>query len=148
VNLSMNHLIGKILQKIVDFFMLESLDLSRNEHFGPIPESLFSLNFLSYLNFSLNNLSKKIPFGNQLQTLGSSCYQGNILLCRPPLPTKSPGDEIDPKSTSNGGNDGKETESLRFYISMVVGYILRFWGVCGTLINCPNIMEACLLSAL
>jgi EIX receptor 1/2 len=74
MNLSMNHLPGKILQKIGDLSMLELLDLSRNELFGLIPKSLSSLNFLSYLNLSFNNLFGKIPSGNQLQMLGSSSY--------------------------------------------------------------------------
>jgi len=80
-----------------------------------------------------NNLCGKIPSGNQLQTLGSSSYQGNILFCGPPLPTKCPGDEIDPIATSNGGNDDKGIKSLFFYISTAVGFIFGFWGVCLTL---------------
>jgi hypothetical protein len=56
----MNHLPGKILQKIGDLSMLELFDLSRIELFGLIPKSLSSLNFLSYLNLSFNNLFGKI----------------------------------------------------------------------------------------
>ncbi|XP_059436271.1 receptor-like protein EIX2 [Corylus avellana] len=134
MNLSMNHLTGKIPQKIGNLGVLESLDLSRNKLFGPIPQSLSSFKFLSYLNLSFNNLFGKIPSGNQLQTLGSSSYEGNSLLCGPPLPTKCPGDEIDPKVTSNGGNDDKGIDAEFFYISMAMGFIFGFWGVCGTLI--------------
>ncbi|GLT69558.1 hypothetical protein SLA2020_417000 [Shorea laevis] len=120
--------------------MLESLDLSMNELYGPIPESLSSLNFLSHLNLSFNNLSGKIPNGNQLQTLDdSSIYEGNSLLCGPPLSTKCSEDETKPRVTPNGGNrvaneNGREIESFSFYISMAAGFIVGFWGVCGTLI--------------
>lgn len=79
-------------------------------------------------------MSGKIASGNQLQALGSSSYKGNSLLCEPPLPTKCPRDEIDPKATSNGGNDDKGIESQFFYVSMAMGFIFGFWGVCGTLI--------------
>ncbi|XP_059439400.1 receptor-like protein EIX2 isoform X1 [Corylus avellana] len=138
VNLSMNHLTGRVPEKIGDLYMLESLDLSMNELSGHIPESLSSLNFLSYLNLSFNNLSGKIPSGNQLQTLNDpSIYKGNSLLCGPPLSTKCSEDETKPRP--NGGNrvaneNGRDIGSFLFYISMAAGFIVGFWGVCGTLI--------------
>ena len=141
LNLSMNHLTGKIPKNIGNLKSLESFDLSKNQLFGPIPESLSSLTFLSHLNLSFNNLSGKIPSGNQLQTLTDpSIYQGNPLLCGLPLSKKCLGDETDPRTTPNGSgngednNDGMEFGSLSLYISMVAGYIVGFWGVCGTLI--------------
>ncbi|XP_059436257.1 receptor-like protein EIX2 [Corylus avellana] len=136
MNLSMNHLTGRIPEKIENLHMLESLDLSMNELYGPIPDSLSSLTFLSHLNLSFNNLSGKIPTGNQLQTLNdSSIYEGNSLLCGPPLSTKCSQDETNLKVTPNGGNqNGRGIESFLFWISMIVGFIVAFWGVCGTLI--------------
>jgi Leucine-rich repeat (LRR) protein len=132
LNLSMNHLTGRIPEKIGNLHMLESLDLSMNELFGPIPESLSSLTFLSHLNLSFNNLSGKIPNGNQLQTLNDySIYEGNSLLCGPPLSTKCSKDEIEPRVAKE---NGRGIEAISFYISMVVGFIVGFWGVCGTLI--------------
>jgi hypothetical protein len=131
MNLSMNHLTGRIPKKIGNLHMLETLDLSMNELYGPIPESLSSLTFLSHLNLSFNNLSGKIPSGNQLQTLNdSSIYEGNYLLCGPPLSTKCSEDENKPRVTPNG----RGVESFSFWISMVAGFIVAFWGVCGTLI--------------
>jgi Leucine-rich repeat (LRR) protein len=141
MNLSMNHLTGRIPEKIGNLDKLESLDLSMNELYGPIPESLSSLTFLSRLNLSFNNLSGKIPKGNQLQTLNDdfSIYEGNSLLCGPPLSSKCPEDETKSRVTSNGGNrvvkdNGRDSESFSFYISMTAGFIVGFWGVCGTLI--------------
>jgi Leucine-rich repeat (LRR) protein len=142
LNLSMNHLTGRIPERIGNLDQLQSLDLSMNELYGPIPESLSSLTFLSHLNLSFNNLSGKIPNGNQLQTLyddDSSIYEGNSLLCGPHLSTKCLEDETKPRVTSNGGNrvvkeNGRNIESFSFYISMAAGFIVGFWGVCGTLI--------------
>ncbi|XP_062162232.1 receptor-like protein EIX2 [Alnus glutinosa] len=134
MNLSMNHMSGRIPKNIGNLHMLESLDLSMNDLSGPIPESLSSLTFLSHLNLSFNNLSGKIPNGNQLQTLyddDSSIYEGNSLLCGPPLSTNCSKDETKPRVAKE---NGRGIESISFYISMVAGFIVGFWGVCGTLI--------------
>jgi Leucine-rich repeat (LRR) protein len=132
LNLSINHLTGRIPEKIGDLHMLESLDLSMNELSGPIPQSLSSLTFLSHLNLSFNNLSGKIPNGNQLQTLNDFyIYEGNSLLCGLPLSTKCSKDETKPRVANK---NGREIESISFYISMAAGFIVGFWGVCGTLI--------------
>ncbi|XP_035545145.1 receptor-like protein EIX2 [Juglans regia] len=141
LNLSINHLNGGIPENIENLNALESLDLSRNAISGSIPDSLASLNFLSHLNLSFNNLSGKIPHGNQLQTLNDpSIYQGNSLLCGHPLLTKCLWDEtepghvapIDDGEVDENNEDG--TDSLWFYASVVVGFVVGFWGVCGTLI--------------
>ncbi|XP_059436270.1 receptor-like protein EIX1 [Corylus avellana] len=141
LNLSMNYITGRIPKKIGNLHMLETLDLSMNELYGPIPESLSSLTFLSNLNLSFNNFSGKIPHGNQLQTLSdSSIYKGNSLLCGPPLSNKCSEDEIKSGVTPNGSNRGANEngragiESFSLYISMTTGFIVGFWGVCGTLI--------------
>ncbi|KAB1203104.1 hypothetical protein CJ030_MR8G008940 [Morella rubra] len=86
------------------------------------------------------SFSRKIPSVNQLQTLNdSSKYEGNSFLCGPSLLTKCSGEEDDPPATpiDNSGTRnkiGKELESASFYISIVLGFIVGFWGVCGTLI--------------
>ncbi|KAB1221563.1 hypothetical protein CJ030_MR2G027124 [Morella rubra] len=66
-------------------------------------------------------------------------YEGNSLLCGPPLSTKCPWEGDDPQAmpTDRVGRRkkiGEEVEAVSFYISMVVGFIVGFWGVCGTLI--------------
>ncbi|CAN6577473.1 unnamed protein product [Malus baccata var. baccata] len=134
LNLSMNQLTGKIPSKVGNLRWLETLDLSHNHLSGQIPQSLSSLTFLSHLDLSYNNLSGRIPSGNQLQTLNfSSIYVGNLWLCGVPLSTKCPEDDTftvkDAKDKNEDGND-----KLWLYVSVVLGFIVGFWGVCGTLI--------------
>ena len=134
LNLSMNQLIGKIPSKVGNLHWLETLDLSHNHFSGQIPQSLSSLTSLSHLNLSYNNLSGRIPSGNQLQTLiDPSIYMENPSLCGVPLITKCPGDDTFPSKDTKDINEGGNDE-LWFYVSMVFGFIVGFWGVCGTLI--------------
>ncbi|KAK8322366.1 hypothetical protein V6Z12_A12G163000 [Gossypium hirsutum] len=131
LNLSTNYLSGSIPDNIGDMRWLESLDLSVNNFSGPIPSSLLSLTLLNHLKLSYN-LSGRIPTGYQLQTLNdSSNYEGNLLLCRVPLLTRCPEDiNSPPTSSSLGGSKDK----LWLYLSITMGYIVGFWGVCGTLV--------------
>ncbi|XP_050149626.1 receptor-like protein EIX2 [Malus sylvestris] len=134
LNLSRNQLTGKISSKIGNLYLLETLDLSHNHLLGQIPQSLSSLTFLNHLNLSYNNLSGRIPWGNQLQTFNElSIYMENPSLCGVPLSTKCPGDDTfpskDTKDMDESGND-----ELWFYVSVVLGFIVGFWGICGTLI--------------
>ncbi|CAN6684188.1 unnamed protein product [Malus baccata var. baccata] len=134
LNLSRNQLIGKIPSKIGNLHWLETLDLSHNHLSGQIPRSLSSLTSLSHLNLSFNNLFGRIPSGNQLQTLNdSSIYMENPSLCGVPLSTKCPGDDTFPSKDTKDMNEGGNDE-LWFYVSMVLGFIVGFWGVCGSLI--------------
>ncbi|PPS11393.1 hypothetical protein GOBAR_AA09252 [Gossypium barbadense] len=131
LNLSTNYLSGSIPDNIGDMRWLESLDLSVNNFSGPIPSSLLSLTLLNHLKLSYN-LSGRISTGYQLQTLNdSSNYEGNLLLCRVPLLTRCPEDiNSPPTSSSLGGSKDK----LWLYLSITMGYIVGFWGVCGTLV--------------
>lgn len=117
--------------------MLESLDLSSNHLVGEIPRSLSGLYFLSHLNISFNNLSGRIPLGTQLQSFDASAYIGNKGLCGPPLIEACPGDEGSSNpalSSDNQRNDVEGDESglisLGFYVSLSIGFISGFWGVC------------------
>ncbi|KAA8529791.1 hypothetical protein F0562_034352 [Nyssa sinensis] len=140
LNLSINHLTGKIPESIGSLRRLETLDLSRNQFSGPIPQNMASLTALNYLNLSYNNLSGRIPTSNQFQSLNDpSIYMNNAALCGLPLTSKCPGDDETshpPRGVSedNGDEDGQEFERMWFYISMVPGFVVGFWGVCGTLI--------------
>ncbi|XP_058076438.1 receptor-like protein EIX1 [Magnolia sinica] len=97
LNLSGNNFTGKIPDKIGRLASLEALDFSRNQLSGIIPPSISSLTFLSRLNLSYNDFSGKIPSGNQLQTLDDPyIYFGNDGLCGPPLTKHCNGDEMFP----------------------------------------------------
>ncbi|CAN6689155.1 unnamed protein product [Malus baccata var. baccata] len=137
LNLSRNQLRGNIPSTIGNLRWLETLDLSQNRLSGQIPQSYSSLSLLAHVNLSFNNLAGRIPSGNQLQTLeDSSIYEGNPLLCGVPLSTKCPGDETPPFPSSDAGDNKDEDDNgkLWFYVSITLGFITGFWGVCGTLI--------------
>ncbi|KAG9440565.1 hypothetical protein H6P81_020730 [Aristolochia fimbriata] len=138
LNLSGNSLKGQIPNKIGELKQLESLDLSKNKLSGEIPSSISSLNFLSKLNLSYNNFSGKIPIGSQLQTLNdSSVYLGNDNLCGPPLLQKCSTNEPPNKCKLGGaekrGNED-EIEITGLFISISLGFVMGFWGLCGLLI--------------
>ena len=139
LNLSMNHLTGKIPDNIGSLQRLETLDLSRNQLSGPIPAGIASLTLLNHLNLSYNNLSGRIPTGNQLQTVDDpSIYRDNPALCGRPITAKCPGDDGTPNPPSGEGDDddedGADVEKKWFYMSMGTGFVVGFWGVCGTLV--------------
>ncbi|KAM1122925.1 hypothetical protein FF1_004372 [Malus domestica] len=137
LNLSRNQLRGNIPSTIGNLRWLETLDLSCNRLSGQIPQSYSSLSLLAHVNLSFNNLAGRIPTGNQLQTLeDSSIYEGNPLLCGVPLSTKCPGDETPPFRSSDAGDNKDEDNNgkLWLYVSITLGFITGFWGVCGTLI--------------
>ncbi|KAJ7949604.1 putative Leucine-rich receptor-like kinase family protein [Quillaja saponaria] len=143
LNLSRNKLMGFIPSGIGQLKMLESLDLSRNVLFGGIPGSFTNMSFLSHLNISFNNLSGKIPLSTQLQNMDASAFIGNNGLCGPPLTkeycTGDGNNSPNPSITSNSqmkNNEGEENGliSFGFYVSLAVGFIVGFWGVCGSLI--------------
>ncbi|KAM5587074.1 hypothetical protein ABKV19_005832 [Rosa sericea] len=137
LNLSRNQLSGNIPSKIGNLSWLETLDLSHNHLMGEIAQSFSSLTFLSYLNLSYNNLTGRIPLGNQLLTLDDpSIYEGNPSLCGFPLSTDCLGDETPAEEfSSRGGNKDEDNNSkLGFYVSIILGFVVGFWGVCGTLL--------------
>ncbi|KAM1032449.1 hypothetical protein FF1_036080 [Malus domestica] len=135
LNLSMNQLTGMIPSKIGNLHLLETLDLSHNNLSGHIPQSLSSLTSLSHLNLSYNNLIGRIPSGSQLQTLNDlSIYMNNPSLCGVPLSTNCPGDDTFPAKDANDKNEDGNHDKLWFYVSVVLGFIVGFWGICSTLI--------------
>ncbi|XP_073306769.1 receptor-like protein EIX1 [Primulina huaijiensis] len=138
LNLSRNHLRGGINPTIQQMEALECLDLSGNQLSGEIPASLGALPFLEILDLSNNNFSGEIPSGIQLQGFNASTYAGNIGLCGSPLPT-CPGNEPPPSGHHgklDDGDGGFTNQSLiqEFYITIVLGFIVGFWGVIGTLL--------------
>ncbi|KAK9923768.1 hypothetical protein M0R45_032169 [Rubus argutus] len=137
LNLSMNHLTGTIPTEIGNLESIETLDLSINQLSGSIPPSIVSLTFLNYLNLSYNHLSGEVPTGNQFSTLvDPSIYEGNAALCGYPLPNGCQDNEEIPQVPTEDGEDSDdgELEKLWFINSMAIGFIVGFWGVCGSLV--------------
>ncbi|XP_028961542.2 receptor-like protein EIX2 [Malus domestica] len=127
LNLSRNNLTGQITSEIGKLALLQSLDLSSNQIYGGIPPRLLQIYGLGVLDLSNNNLSGKIPMGSQLQTYEPSSFDGNPLLCGIPLqqcPEEQP-NQVKKK-------DGFITTG--FYVSLALGFVVGFWGICGSLI--------------
>nr|GMD34050.1 receptor-like protein 12 [Ipomoea batatas] len=138
LNLSKNNLTGSIPYRIGEMNSLEILDLSQNQLFGAIPVSMANLSFLAVLDLSNNNLSGCIPLGTQLQGF-TEAYQGNPQLRGLPLQTKCQSSKQGNGVWTKGNDDDIEEEhwillDFGFFLSMTLGFILGFWGVCGTLI--------------
>lgn len=134
LNLSSNGLTGDIPRKIGNLSLLNSLDLSRNLLTGKIPESFSQMESLGVLNLSNNNLSGKIPTNNKLQSFDASAFMSNPGLCGDPLPNRCPGDEGTQSPTTPKLEDEDRSEARGFYVSTAIGFIVGFWGVCGTLV--------------
>ncbi|CAL2253807.1 unnamed protein product [Prunus armeniaca] len=124
LSLHFNNFSGIIPDQISHLKNLEILDLSMNHLSGIIPSSLASLNFLKEFNASYNNLEGPIPTGTQLQSFNASAFEGNPKLCGAPLPNKC---------RPNKDMDGHH-QLPWFYIFTVLGFIVGFWGVFGSLI--------------
>ncbi|GKV43691.1 hypothetical protein SLEP1_g50952 [Rubroshorea leprosula] len=135
LNLSWNHLSGKIPEKIGQMENLESLDFSQNGLSGTIQNSMSSLTKLSHLNLSYNNLLRPIPTGYQLQTLEDpTIYVGNPQLCGAPLLKKCSNDVLPPPIDNFKDNNEGALTRMWFYIVVMLGFVIGFWGVMGTLI--------------
>ncbi|KAL6320659.1 hypothetical protein AAG906_008659 [Vitis piasezkii] len=139
LNLSRNNLIGSIPTTIGQLKLLDFLDLSQNQLNGRIPDNLSQIADLSVLDLSNNTLSGKIPLGTQLQSFDASTYEGNPGLCGPPLLKRCPEDELGGVSFTSGLSSKKEdiqddANNIWFYGNIVLGFIIGFWGVCGTLL--------------
>ena len=137
LNLSHNNIIGIVPAEIGDMESLESLDLSFNRLSGAIPLSLSKLNSLGTLKLSHNNFSGNIPRDGHLSTfIDASSFDNNSYLCGDPLPIKCvvensfepPFNKID-----NQDQDEDKREKWLLYLTVILGFIVGFWGVVGSL---------------
>ncbi|KAB1226868.1 Receptor-like protein 2 [Morella rubra] len=127
--LSYNNILGKIPDQISELTNLEILDLSTNQLTGEIPASLANLHFLNTFSIASNKLHGTIPSGTQLQSFDGFDYEGNMGLCGPPLPNQCP------HITGNKGDEDIHDDENGLavpwlHISVVLGFITGFWGVC------------------
>jgi Leucine-rich repeat (LRR) protein len=125
LDLSHNNFSGSIPYQMSELTNLERVNLSANRLSGEIPTSLSSLHFLSKFSVANNNLHGPIPSGTQLQSFDASAYEGNPGLCGPPLPHECA------HIVSNKDNGHRIPW---FPITVVLGFITGFWGVCGPLV--------------
>ncbi|KMT16127.1 hypothetical protein BVRB_3g052890 [Beta vulgaris subsp. vulgaris] len=138
LDLSRNNLSGGIPLNIGQLTSLDFLDLSNNHLSGEIPISLADVSRLGTLDLSNNNLSGKIPLSTQLQGFNSSSYMGNPLLCGAPLREcagdKQPTNKPNTSNTIRQDEHGDGDFYLGLCISVVLGFIIGFWGVCGSIV--------------
>ncbi|KAL6320621.1 hypothetical protein AAG906_008621 [Vitis piasezkii] len=137
LNLSRNNLMGRIPEKIGRMTSLLSLDLSTNHLSGEIPQSLADLTFLNLLNVSYNRLWGRIPLSTQLQSFDAFSYIGNAQLCGAPL-AKNCTEDKESQSADTIEENEEGSEMPWFYISMGLGFVVGFWGVCGALLFKKN----------
>jgi len=129
--LNHNNFSGNIPNQLSELTNFESLYLSENRLSGEIPTSLSSLHFLHDFSVANNNLHGPIPSGTQLQSFDVSAYKGNPGLCGLPLPYECAhivNNNIDIRDEDNGHR------IPWFPITVVLGFITGFWGVCGPLV--------------
>ncbi|PON34739.1 LRR domain containing protein [Trema orientale] len=146
LNLSINNLTGSIPGNFDQLKDLESLDLSTNRICGKIPTSFSRLTFLSKLDLSYNKLTGRIPSSTQLQGFPASAFMGNAGLFGPPLTEDLPKNRTkqDPgvvNDINKANEDGYIT--FGFYVSSAIGFIVGFWGICGTLLISSSWRLAC-----
>ncbi|CAN6555976.1 unnamed protein product [Malus baccata var. baccata] len=135
LDLSINNIVGSIPDQVSKLTNLEMLDLSRNHLSGGIPASLSSLHFLASLNVAYNNLQGQVPLGTQLQGFDATAFEGNPGLCGSPLPNKCQQMNTSDNATKNMEDEHDNGNGIPWlHISVALGFIVGFWGVCGPLV--------------
>ncbi|XP_045795484.1 receptor-like protein EIX2 [Trifolium pratense] len=141
LNLSRNNLSGEIISKIGNFKSLEFLDLSRNHLSGKIPSSLAQIDRLTMLDLSNNQLYGKIPIGTQLQSFNSSSFEGNSNLCGEPLDIKCPEETPEHQVQPTDERDDSSIFLEALFMSMGIGFFTGFVGFVGSILFLPSWRE-------
>nr|POF21796.1 serine/threonine-protein kinase bri1-like 1 [Quercus suber] len=154
INLSHNYLNGSIPITFSNLKQMESLDLSYNNLNGKIPPQLTELTSLEVFSVAHNNLSGPLPDRkNQFGTFDENSYEGNPLLCGPPLHKDCT--KIGPQSIMPVDHMEEKSGSFMdisvFYISFVVAYMIVLLGIVTVLYINPywrkawfNLIEECI----
>ncbi|RWR75584.1 putative LRR receptor-like serine/threonine-protein kinase isoform X2 [Cinnamomum micranthum f. kanehirae] len=133
LNLSHNQFTGPVPVTLKNLSQIESLDLSYNRLNGTIPSELTELNYLSVFSVAHNNLSGRVPdMKSQFSTFTESSYEGNPLLCGPPLNKSCI--STPPISKAPEEDENKDDDNVvSFYGSLVGSYLVFFIGTIGVL---------------
>ncbi|XP_059589593.1 receptor-like protein EIX2 isoform X2 [Vitis vinifera] len=131
LDISENQLWGSIPDTVGKMVLLSHLDLSLNQLQGSIPDTVGNMVSLKKLSLSENHLQ-----GTQLQSFNIDSYKGNPALCGLPLLKKCFEDKIKQDSPTHNIEDKiqQDGNDMWFYVSVALGFIVGFWGVCGTLL--------------
>ncbi|KAJ9560526.1 hypothetical protein OSB04_005686 [Centaurea solstitialis] len=132
LNLSHNQLYGPIPVNFSNLTNIESLDLSSNNLSGEVPSELVKLNTLSVFNVSYNNLSGRLPeMRAQFATFSKESYEGNLLLCGPPLEKNFTATSSQETSPSSKEEDDKwyDIDFLASFCGTWVVFMLGFAAV-------------------
>nr|GMD34052.1 receptor-like protein 12 isoform X1 [Ipomoea batatas] len=158
LHLRSNRFVGEFPMSLQNCTSLKVLDLGNNYLTGGIPAWIGeSLKELKILCLDSNELKGSIPKiygilnsfqedvfdyewlmwkGIKREYGFTEAYQGNSKLRGPPLQTKCHRDEPG-NAPQQGGieeDEGWIIWDFGFFVSLTLGFILGFWGVCGTLI--------------
>ncbi|BAT84188.1 hypothetical protein VIGAN_04148300 [Vigna angularis var. angularis] len=134
LNLSHNDLIGQIPTTFSNFEHVESLDLSFNMLSGEIPPQLNQLSSLAVFSVAHNNLSGDTPEQKgQFITFDESSYEGNSLLCGPPLTRSCHPYAQSPTISPNDEDDDSPIDMHAFVVSFGVAYTSILLVIVATL---------------
>ncbi|MCD7452001.1 hypothetical protein HAX54_014611 [Datura stramonium] len=118
---------------------LKTIDLSSNKLVGGIPKEIAEMIGLQSLNLSRNYLNGTVAEGmSQIEDVGWQCStlwssSSEVSGYAPSSPSYVRGSNTNPHEHDDDDDD-EEFPSLEFYISMVLGFCVAFWGVLGCLI--------------
>ncbi|KAE8722094.1 hypothetical protein F3Y22_tig00014370pilonHSYRG00028 [Hibiscus syriacus] len=129
-NSDQNLLEGEFPVGLCNLAFLDTLNLSRNRLTGNIPNNIGDLRWLESLDLSFNKFSESTGISSRRSTIRpttkaihfSAVFPFDKLSRRHRLPS----------TPSRDGGDSKD--KLFLYLSIAMGFIVGFWGVCGSLV--------------
>ncbi|KAJ9561049.1 hypothetical protein OSB04_006209 [Centaurea solstitialis] len=134
LNLSHNQLFGPIPRNFSNLVNIESLDLSSNNLSGELPSELIKLNTLAVFNVSYNKLSGRLPdMKAQFGTFTEESYEGNPLLCGPPLEKKCAASTSQVNDQSTKEDNDKWYDDIDFLASFYGTWVVFMLGFAGVL---------------